>query len=151
MCPNQRLRDINKKDCSMLDKTLLIIDDDEKTQRMMSYLFMSKGFNVEVAASGTQGLDILNNIKTDVIILDLMMPEMNGFEFCKQVKENNLLKEIPVIALSACPVNDHEEQILSLGACDFFPKPFDFAKIVARTIEVIETTNPSNKSKSRDV
>ena len=132
----------------MRDKTLLIIDDDEKTQRMMSYLFMSKGFNVEVAASGTQGLDILKNIKTDVIILDLMMPEMNGFEFCRQVKEINILKEIPVIALSASPVHDHEERILSLGACDFFSKPFESAKLVARTIEVTDTTN---KSKSRDV
>ncbi len=135
----------------MFDKTLLVIDDDEDTQKMMRYLFMSKGFKVEVARSGTQGLDILNNIKPDAIILDLMMPEMNGFEFCKQVKEINILKEIPVIALSASPVNDHEERILSLGACDFFPKPFESAKLVARVREVIDIPNPTNNSKSEDV
>ena len=132
----------------MSDKTLLIIDDDEKTQKMMNYLFMCKGFKVEVAASGIQGLDILNNIKPDAIILDLMMPKMNGFEFCKQVKENNLLKEIPVIALSASPIKDYKERILSLGACDFFLKPFKSAELVARTIEVIDIPNPTNDSKS---
>ena len=128
----------------MFDKILLIIDDDEDTNKLMSYLFMSKGFKVEVAASGTQALDILNNINPDAIILDLMMPEMDGFEFCKQVKENNLLKEIPVIALSASPVNDHKERILSLGACDFFEKPLKSAELVARIINVTDSPNPTH-------
>ena len=75
--------------------------------------------------------------RPDAIILDLMMPGMDGFEVCETIKKDTALKDIPVIVLTALPSDVHKERALSLGACAYIEKPFVSAKLLDKIKEVI--------------
>ncbi len=121
----------------MSGKKVLLVDDDELIDKMISTFFMSRGISTEVAMNGIEGLEVLKKIRPDAIILDLMMPEMDGFEFCEQVKKNEQLKDIPIIVISAFSAEDNIKRILALGACDFFKKPFRILELIERVKVVI--------------
>ena len=114
----------------MSGKKVLLVDDDALIDKMISTFFMSSGISTEVAMNGIEGLEVLKKMRPDAIILDLMMPEMDGFEFCELVKKNEQLKDIPIIVMSAFSTEDNIKRILSLGACDFFKKPFRVKELV---------------------
>ncbi len=120
-----------------MEKTILIIDDDEKLSKMLGFLFMAKGFKVEYARDGSSALDLLRRIKPNVIILDIMMTGMDGFEVCEKIKDDSSLKEIPVIVLSALPSVKNQEKMLALGAYDYFKKPFKSSDLVEKALEAI--------------
>ncbi len=121
----------------MSGKKVLLVDDDKLIDKMISTFFMSRGISTEVAMNGIEGLEVLKKIRPDAIILDLMMPEMDGFEFCEQVKKNEQLKDIPIIVISAFPAEGNRERIQALGACDFFQKPFRVKELIERVKVVI--------------
>ncbi len=108
----------------MSGKKVLLVDDDILIDKMISTFFMSRGISTEVAMNGIEGLEILKKMRPDAIILDLMMPEMDGFEFCELVKKNEQLKDIPIVVISAFCTESNIKRILALGACEFFKKPF---------------------------
>ena len=122
----------------MTDKTVLFVDDNEALQKMMKYLFMVKGIKMESALSGQDGLDFLDTEKPDLIITDIMMTGMNGFEFCNQVKSKNHLKKIPIIALTASPQLKHEERMFSVGASDFLAKPFEAKVLLNKVLKAMD-------------
>ena len=121
----------------MSGKKVLLIDDDKLIDKMISTFFLSRGISTEIAINGIEGLEILKQIRPDAIILDLMMPEMDGFEFCEQVKKNEQLKDIPIIVISAFCTEDNIKRILALGACDFFKKPFRVKELIEKVKVVI--------------
>ncbi len=121
----------------MNDKTVLFVDDDEYLLKMVNYLFMSKGVKLEQAKSGVEGLEKLRSTKIDLIISDISMPEMDGIEFCKKVKKDNLLSKIPVVVLSALPMPEYREEMLALGIEDFFEKPFSPKDLVSRVFDIL--------------
>ena len=121
-----------------MEKTVLIIDDDEKLSKMLAFLFMAKGFKVECANSGPAAFEVLERIKPSIVILDIMMPEMDGFEVCEKVKGDPALKDIPVIILSALSSEENREKSVSLGAYAYFEKPFKSAELVSKAVEAIE-------------
>lgn len=118
-------------------KKVLLVDDDKLIGKMISAFFLSRGIKIEVAKSGIEGLEILKNMKPDAIILDLMMPEMDGFEFCELVKKNVLLKDVPIVILSAFPTDKNIKRALSLGVCDFIKKPFNIRELTEKVIDVM--------------
>ena len=124
-----------------MEKTILIVDDDEKLSKMLGFLFMAKGFNVEYADSGAAAFKVLDSVRPSIVILDIMMPGMDGFEVCEKIKENPSLKKIPVIILSALSSETNREKSLSLGAYAYFEKPFKSMELVSKAIEAIETLN----------
>ena len=85
----------------MSGKKVLLVDDDILIDKMISTFFLSRGISTEIALNGVEGLEVLKKMRPDAIILDLMMPEMDGFEFCELVKNNEQLKDIPIIVISA--------------------------------------------------
>ena len=121
----------------MARKKVLLVDDDILIDKMITTFFMSRGISTEIARSGIEGLEVLKKTRPDAIILDLMMPEMDGFEFCEQVKKNEKLKDIPIIVISAFCTEDNIKRILALGACDFFKKPFRIKKLIEKVKAVI--------------
>ena len=121
-----------------MEKNVLIIDDDEKLSKMLAFLFMAKGFKVESANSGPAAFKVLERIKPSIVILDVMMPEMDGFEVCEKVKGDPILKDIPVIILSALSSEQNREKSVSLGAYAYFEKPFKSAELVSTAVEAIE-------------
>ena len=121
------------------ERYVLLVDDDGRLVKMLTFLFMANGFKLERAKNGIDGLEVLKRIKPEAIILDIMMPVMNGFEFLGKIKEDASLKNIPVIVLSALPSTDNQEKALSLGAYDYMVKPFKSSELIKKTLEAIET------------
>ncbi len=107
-------------------KTILIIDDDVNIGNMLEEVLKKEGFSVLRAYSGTEALLLLSQIRPDMLLLDLMLPGLNGEEILPQIKE------IPVIVVSAKVGIDHKVELLTGGAVDYVTKPFDTRELVAR-------------------
>ena len=121
----------------MPHKTVLLVDDDKHIDKMISCLFDLKEIHLEVADSGLKALEMLKTLKPAAILLDLMMPEMNGFELCKRIKETEETKDIPVIILSAYPTEENKEEAKALGASYFIEKPFKNEDLINKTLSLI--------------
>lgn len=116
----------------------MIVDDDEKLSKMLAFLFMAKGFKVECANSGSAAFEVLERIKPSILVLDIMMPGMDGFEVCQKVKDDPTLKDTPIIILSALSSTGNREKSISLGAYAYFEKPFKSSDLVSKVMEAIE-------------
>ena len=119
------------------EKKILIVDDDLRMDKMLFFLFEGRGFQAKFADSGRYAMKLLEHFKPDVIILDLMMPDMDGFEVFESINKNSTLKNIPVIVLSALPSSKHKERAISLGACAYIDKPFVSEQLIDKIWEVI--------------
>ncbi len=111
-------------------ETVLIIEDDSTMLRALRDNFEFKGYKVVTASDGEQGLDAALNAKPDLILLDIMLPKINGYEICRLLREQKL--EMPIIMLTA---KGEESDIilgLNLGADDYVTKPFSIKELLAR-------------------
>lgn len=108
----------------MTNKKLLVVDDSESNTLLIKSLFEDKGnYNVEVISKSTMAMDHLKKNKPDLVLLDLMMPQVDGFEILANMKADDLLKEIPVIIVSAWDSAENINKAKDLGACDYVSKP----------------------------
>jgi len=110
---------------------ILLVDDEEDIIEFLRYNLIQEGFQIITAHNGSEALQKVNE-KPDLIILDVMMPKMNGYEVFSKIKENHLLRNIPVIFLTAKSSELDEIHALNLGADDFIQKPISTKKIIAR-------------------
>lgn len=111
-------------------KTILLVDDHPMNIDVLSAI-LEKDYNIKVANSGARALEIATE-QPDLILLDIMMPDMDGYEVCRRLKSAPAISGIPVIFVTG--LNEAEDEIkgLSLGAVDFFIKPFHVAITLAR-------------------
>lgn len=111
-----------------MEERVLVVDDEKSIVDVLSYALNKEGFTVDKAYDGLEALDKVKSYKPQIVILDLMLPKMNGYDVCKQL--NN--EEIGIIMLTA--KNDIVDKILGLelGADDYITKPFDIREIIAR-------------------
>lgn len=121
-----------------MNKKVLIVEDDDKMCKMLSFLFTAKGIKVKSVHNGFEAFKSLEEERPDSIILDLMMPEMDGIEFCSKIKEKSSLKEIPVIVLSALSSSVNKEKMISLGAANYLSKPFKSADLMNSVISAMK-------------
>lgn len=110
-------------------KNILIIEDDSSILKLISDYAKTYNFNPILAQNGQKGLDIFENNKIDLVILDLMLPEIDGFDICKNIRENS---NIPIIILSAKTHESDKILGLGLGADDYVSKPFSPKELMAR-------------------
>lgn len=111
-------------------RSVLIVEDNEAMLRGLEDNFELKGYRVKTARDGEQGLNAALSENPDLIILDIMLPKMNGYEICSQVRKKNL--DMPIIMLTA---KDQESDVilgLNLGADDYMTKPFSIKELMAR-------------------
>lgn len=101
---------------------ILIIEDDPLMQRMYQKAFSFDGYEVEVAGDGVEGLDKIRTLKPNIILLDVMMPKMNGIDVLKKMKADPDLKKIPVVMLTNLAGGSDAENALSLGAVKYIIK-----------------------------
>lgn len=123
-----------------MKKTILVVDDD-KTNLIIAERLLSEEYKVISVISGQQALKFLEKKKPDIILLDINMPDMNGFEVMRILQENEQWKKIPVIFLTADREADTEVQCLKMGAVDFVGKPFEpeiMKNRIKRTLEIEE-------------
>lgn len=119
-------------------KKILIVDDEPNIVMTLEYTFKKNNFEVFIARDGQEALDILKTQLPDVIILDIMMPLVDGFETMEQIKKNEKLKHCKVIFLTAKNKESDIEKGLALGADAYLTKPFSIKKVVEQVNELLE-------------
>lgn len=112
--------------------TILVVDDDALVREFLAAALVDIGF-IELAESGEVALQKVDTVKPDLIVLDVHMPGMDGYEVCTRLQENENTSDIPIVFLTADNTNDGEEHALDVGATDFVRKPIS-KKIVSRRI-----------------
>lgn len=115
---------------SKWNKTILIVEDDESQKNLLISTFLANRFKVEYAQNGIKALESLSKSVPDAIILDLVMPEMDGYELCAELKNGGQYKEIPIIVLSAIDNDENKEKLMSMGASNYISKPYSPARLV---------------------
>lgn len=116
---------------------ILITDDREENRIILTELFGSLGYETFTAASGQEALETIKNIKPDLLLLDVMMPEMDGCEVCQSLKADPETRNIPVVLISGLADNASKVRGLEAGANDFVAKPFDMTELQMRIKNLI--------------
>lgn len=112
-----------------MSKIVLLIDDDVNVQQLVKYSLKQESFKVSISSTGKGGLRKAQSRRPDVIILDIMMPDMSGFDICRTLKEKPDTRNIPIIMLSAKTQEKDKEKAFDLGANHYVTKPFDPIKL----------------------
>ncbi len=118
----------------MKKNRILVVEDEESLLKLESILLSSKGYNVTGVMDGKSALEEVMAHRPDLVILDIMLPEIDGFEVCRRIKENPATSTIPVVMLTAKKNSQDVARGTEVGANAYLTKPFKSAKV----IEVIE-------------
>ena len=112
--------------------TILIVDDTAHVRQLLAAMLKTRGYDVQAAESGAHALKAVRDLSPDLILLDIMMPEMDGYEVCKRLKDDPQTRDIPVIFISALEQTDDKVKAFSAGAVDYVSKPFQIKEVIAR-------------------
>jgi two-component system, OmpR family, response regulator ResD len=122
---------------------ILIVDDETNMRNLLRLYLSQEGFEVSEAKDGYEALELMDKILFDLIILDVMMPELDGWEVCSKIRET---KQIPILMLTARAETKDKVQGLKLGADDYLVKPFEMDELTARVHALLRRASLSNKS-----
>lgn len=123
-----------------MDKTVLIVDDEIHIQELIKFNLTKNGFDVITCGDGLEALKIVENEKPDIILLDLMLPGMDGLEVCKKIRRTPGIEDIPIIMITAKGEELDKILGLELGADDYITKPFSVRELVARVKVMLRRT-----------
>ena len=112
--------------------TILVVDDNKRNLQVVGNILHEEQYKVAMAINGPTALKLAAQLKPDLVLLDIMMPEMNGFEVCKKLKENEETREMPVIFLTAKVETDDIVEGFNLGGVDYITKPFKQKELLVR-------------------
>ncbi len=113
---------------------ILVVDDDKPSVKMISYLLREEGYEVLSADNGLTGLELVDRQAPDLVILDVMMPDLDGLEVCRRIRQK---ADVPIVFLSAKGETVDKVTGLQLGADDYLAKPFEPAELLARVKAVL--------------
>lgn len=119
-----------------MTKTLLIADDEPHMLRTTSFILQSEGYQVLTARNGAEALELLRRERPPVLLLDLMMPVMDGYTVCREVRADAAIADTYIMILTARGQRRDEEQALAAGANAYMSKPFDDIEILSRLEKV---------------
>ena len=111
-------------------KTIMVVDDEKDLVEAIKLKLNAEGYNVVEAFDGQEALDILRKKRPDLILLDIMMPHLNGYQVCREIKKDAKLKQIPVLMLTAKAQESDKFWGLETGADDYITKPFEFESLI---------------------
>ncbi len=129
-----------------MGETILAIDDEKMNREFYFGLLKYKGYNVLKAENGEDALEILKNASVDLVLLDIMMPGISGFDVLKNIRGNKKLQSLPVIIITALADKENRLKGLQLGADDFISKPFDVDELVAKIESQIKLSSLRNQT-----
>jgi DNA-binding response OmpR family regulator len=125
---------------------VLVVEDDEGIRDMLKYNLVTAGFSVQEASDGASGLRTARSSRPDLILLDLMLPGMSGFDFCRALRKSS---RVPIIMITAKDAEVDKIVGLELGADDYITKPFSVREVLARVNAVLRRAQPeANEPKS---
>ncbi len=113
----------------MNNKSILVIDDDQRTLKLAGAFLEIEGFDVITAADGVSGMKLLRESKVDLVLLDVMMPGLDGYQVLQLIREYS---SVPVIMVTGITDKDSVTRFLNLGADDYVTKPFNKGELIAR-------------------
>ena len=120
-----------KKKSGMKEYNILVVDDSTTNIVLLEAIFEDKGYKLHTALNVSEAIHSMSKTLPDLILLDLLMPKISGFEFLEQLRKDDKSKNIPVIVISALTENDNIEKIRNLGATEFVSKPVDIPSLIA--------------------
>jgi DNA-binding response OmpR family regulator len=123
-------------------RRIAVVDDDREVRDVLEKTLVQAGFEVKTAANGLRLVSALHLDRPDLILLDVMMSWIDGFELCRAIKHNPELSAIPVIFISGRTAPGDVAKGLACGAVDYFPKPLDLERLVARIRDVVGAARP---------
>ncbi|MBU1012752.1 MAG: response regulator [Bacteroidetes bacterium] len=126
------LQQLHNREEMLKDKTILIVDDDMRNVFALSSLLEEKGLKIIAAKNGMDGLDKLSKTpEIDLVLMDIMMPEMDGYEAMQEIRKDQKYKKLPIIALTAKAMKEDRERCIAAGANDYLAKPVDTEKLLS--------------------
>lgn len=111
---------------------ILLVEDNEMNREMLSRRLQRKGFEVVIAADGQQALDLAGDLVPDLILMDLSLPEIDGWETSRRLKGHPGTQHIPIIALTAHAMSGDREKALDAGCDDYDTKPIEFPRLLEK-------------------
>jgi DNA-binding response OmpR family regulator len=111
---------------------ILVIEDETPVAMMMAFLLNRVGYDVTVAKSGQQGIELATRQRFDLITLDLNLPDIKGFEICRQLKEQPLSCDTSIVFVTGQPQAENRQRAFELGAVDYIEKPFEMSDFIFR-------------------
>jgi len=120
--------------------TVLIVEDEKNISDLLTLYLKKEGYTVHTAADGGQGLSLFRTLKPDLVLLDLMMPVMDGWAVCKAIRAES---QTPIIMLTAKSETDDKVAGLKIGADDYITKPFEMKEVLARIEAVLRRSEPA--------
>ena len=125
-------------------KSILIVDDDDEIRELLEFDIAQSGYFVDTASDGKEGLTKVLNNSYDLVILDVMMPKMNGFDVCKNIRQAKL--SIPILMLTAKGTIGDKTDGFESGADDYLVKPFDIQEVLLRIRVLLRRNQPVQES-----
>lgn len=130
-------------------KKIMIIDDNETNLKMMDLVLSKAGYKTDTIINPKFAIDVITEAKPDLLLLDINMPEVNGFHICKEMKKNKDLAKIPVIFVSTLTNAEYIAGGLAMGAVDYITKPIKADEVKARVavqLKIAETQKKLSKT-----
>jgi tubulin-specific chaperone A len=121
----QAIKRLHNREAVLTDKQILLVDDDARNAFALTKLLADKGLKVTIAGSGSQALEFLDQHSYDLVLMDIMMPEMDGYEAMGRIRQQPVLRNLPILALTAKAMKGDREKCIQAGASDYLPKPVD--------------------------
>lgn len=112
--------------------TILLVEDNELNRDMLSRRLERKGYEIIIATDGQQGVEMATSAIPDLVLMDMSLPVMDGWEASRQLKANSLTQNIPIIGLSAHAMTGDRERALAVGCNDYETKPVDLARLLTK-------------------
>ncbi len=119
-------------DSQNITPTVLIVDDNPNNIKIIALILRSLGYNLVVATNGQQAIEMVDRTKPDIILLDIMMPEMDGYEACKIIKTKPECENVPVIFITALNESENLVKAFEVGGVDYITKPFNKDELISR-------------------
>lgn len=120
------------------DYTILVVDDSTTNVVLLEAILDEKGYKIETALNAKEAYTLIEKNTPDLILLDLLMPKISGFDFLQEIRKNEITKTTPVIVVSALTDEENIDKIMAMGAIDFVKKPIDLQYLVDKVEAVLE-------------
>ena len=130
-----------------MQNKILIVDDDENICELLNLYLIKDGFDTSIAYNGRQAVELAEKYNPDLILLDIMLPELDGWQVCREIRKKS---EVPIIMLTAKGETFDKILGLELGADDYVTKPFDTKEVVARIKAVLRRSNDNEKNEKKE-
>ena len=120
---------------------ILLVEDNEMNRDMLSRRLLRNGFEVVIAVDGKAGVDMASSEKPDLILMDMSLPVMDGWEATRQIKASEVTKKIPVIALTAHAMAGDREKAMEMGCDDYDTKPVEITRLLGKMTALLEAAS----------